>query len=89
MIDDNGAVVQEVSFTWGWTDPAWHLPPGSSLVAVDLTPVPDGTRVRVTHSRSPGELRAIHDEGWSTFLSRLQDATAGRAPAAYRPPRTP
>ena len=33
-----------VSFTWGWTDPAWNLPPGSSLVSVELAPVAAGTR---------------------------------------------
>jgi uncharacterized protein YndB with AHSA1/START domain len=78
-----------VSFTWGWTDPAWNLPPGSSLVSVELAPVAVGTRVRLTHSRLPGNLRPIHDEGWSTFLGRLLDATAGRQPAAYPPPGTP
>ena len=78
-----------VSFTWGWTDPAWNLPPGSSLVSVELTEIGDGTSVRLTHSRLPGALRAIHDEGWTTFLARLREATAGRAPAAYPPPGTP
>ncbi|HEX7994949.1 MAG TPA: SRPBCC family protein, partial [Streptosporangiaceae bacterium] len=66
-----------VSFTWGWTDPAWHLPPGSSLVSVTLTPSARGTMVRLTHDRLPGDLRAIHDEGWMTFLARLQAAAVG------------
>jgi uncharacterized protein YndB with AHSA1/START domain len=78
-----------VSFTWGWTDPAWGLPPGSSLVSVALTALDRGTRVRLTHSRLPGALRAIHDEGWSTFLARLVAATAGLEPAPYPARRRP
>jgi uncharacterized protein YndB with AHSA1/START domain len=60
-----------VSFTWGWTDPAWNLPPGESLVSVDLVPTCEGTRVRLIHERLPGDLHAIHDEGWGVFLARL------------------
>lgn len=78
-----------VSFSWGWTDPAWNLPPGSSLVSVELTAVADGTRVRLTHSRLPGDLRPIHDDGWTTFLVRLEAVTAGRETAAYPPPGAP
>jgi uncharacterized protein YndB with AHSA1/START domain len=78
-----------VSFTWGWTDPAWHLPPGSSLVSVELAEVAGGTRVRLTHSRLPGDLRAIHDEGWSTFLARLVAITAGDEPGADPPKGRP
>jgi len=78
-----------VSFTWGWTDPAWNLPPGSSLVSVELTAVAGGTRVRLIHDRLPGDLRAIHDEGWAAFLARLSAATAGRDVPAYPPEGRP
>lgn len=78
-----------VSFTWGWTDPAWQLPPASSLVSVGLTAVPRGTRVRLTHDRLPGDLRAIHDEGWTTFLARLSAAAAGQDLPAYPPEGRP
>ena len=78
-----------VSFTWGWTDPAWNLPPGSSLVSVQLTPADGGTRVRLTHDQLPGELRAIHDEGWATFLARLSAAIAGTDVPAYPPEGRP
>lgn len=74
-----------VSFTWGWTDPAWNLPPGSSLVSVRLTATEHGTRVRLTHDHLPGDLRAIHDEGWATFLARLSAAAAGAEVPAYPP----
>jgi uncharacterized protein YndB with AHSA1/START domain len=78
-----------VSFTWGWTDPAWHLPPGSSLVSVRLTAIAAGTLVRLTHDRLPGDLRAIHDEGWTTFLTRLSAAAAGTEVPAYPPEGRP
>ncbi len=78
-----------VSFTWGWTDPAWHLPPGSSLVSVRLTPAGDRTRVQLTHDRLPGDLRAIHDEGWTTFLARLSAAAAGTDVPDYPPEGRP
>ncbi len=72
-----------VSFTWGWTDPAWNLPPRSSLVSVRLTASNGGTRVLLTHERLPGELRAIHDEGWAAFPARLSAAAAGRPVPDY------
>jgi uncharacterized protein YndB with AHSA1/START domain len=78
-----------VSFSWGWTDPDWHLPPGSSLVTVTLSPDGDGTRVRLVHDRLPGDLRAVHDEGWSSFLARLASVAAGHPPPAYPPKERP
>jgi uncharacterized protein YndB with AHSA1/START domain len=72
-----------VSFTWGWTDPAWRLPPGSSLVSVALTPAAGGTDLVLRHTQLPAGLRAIHDEGWSTFLERLDATIAGRDPGPY------
>jgi uncharacterized protein YndB with AHSA1/START domain len=78
-----------VSFTWGWTDPAWNLPPGSSLVSVRLTATSSGTRVRLTHDKLPGDLRAIHDEGWATFLARLSAAAAGTDVPTYPPEGLP
>ena len=78
-----------VSFTWGWTDPGWNLPPGASLVSVELAPQRGGTLVRLTHSQLPGDLRPIHDEGWTTFLNRLIAAAAGQKPAAYPPSGQP
>ena len=72
---------ERVVFTWGWTSPAWNLPPGTSLVEVDLTDVSDGsgaaTLVRLVHHHLPGDLRSLHDEGWTTFLARLRAAAAG------------
>lgn len=74
---------RRVSFTWGWTDPGMDLPPGSSLVEVDIEPDAAGARLRLVHRRLPGDLRLLHDDGWERFLARLADAAAGRPPGAY------
>lgn len=78
-----------VSFTWGWTAPEWNLPPGQSLVSVVITPTAAGSRVRLVHDRLPGDLRAIHDEGWELFLARLVAAAAGDDPPDYPQEGTP
>jgi len=72
-----------VVFSWGWTDPSWHLPPGASLVEVDLAEVDGGTRLRLAHHRLPGDLRGLHDEGWTAFLARLVAVLSGGDPGAY------
>jgi len=78
-----------VSFTWGWTSPEWNLPPGDSLVSVAITPTAGGSRVHLIHDRLPGDLRAIHDEGWQLFLARLTAAAAGQHPPSYPEEGTP
>ena len=70
-------------FTWGWTDPWFNLPPGFSRVEVTLEPLPRGTRLRLVHDQLPGEIRVIHDEGWTQFLGRLAAVLAGREPPSY------
>ena len=77
-----------VTFSWGWTDPAWQLPPGTSLVEVELTEVDGGTRLRLVHHRLPGDLRALHEEGWALFIARLAAVVSGADPGAY-PADTP
>src|SRR5260221_10011773 len=69
--------------------PYWNLPPGSSQVSVRLTETDGGTRVRLTHDQLPGDLRAIDDEGWATFLARLSAATAGTDVPGYSPEGRP
>ena len=82
-------VVQRPSrlvFSWGWTDPAFGLPPGSSRVEVTLSPDPEDagqTRLRLVHDRLPGNLGLLHDDGWSRFLARLGGVLGGHGPGAY------
>ena len=73
-------------FTWGWTDPGFGLPPGSSHVEVTLTPTGGGarqTRLRLVHSGLAGDLGLLHDDGWSRFFARLTAIAGGEQPAAY------
>jgi uncharacterized protein YndB with AHSA1/START domain len=52
-------------FTWvsQYTD-------GESVVTVDLSPDPAGTRLVLTHEGLPPESRDGHAEGWGQFLDR-------------------
>lgn len=72
-----------VVFSWGWTDPAWNLPPGTSRVSVTLSDEEGGTRVHLVHDQLPGDLRALHADGWTSFLARLVDVASGREPVPY------
>ena len=73
-------------FTWGWTDPGFGLPPGTSRVEVTLTRSGDDgqqTWLRLVHTGLAGDLGVLHEDGWSRFLARLTAVTAGEGPAAY------
>lgn len=72
-------------FSWGWTDPWFGLPPGSSRVEVQLTEVGGGTRLRLVHHGLPGEMHRLHDDGWAAFLERLTAVVRGGSPGAYPP----
>ncbi len=70
---------RRIVFTWGWEeDPV--VPPGSTMIEVDLTPDGDGTIVRFTHRDLPADRRASHTEGWEHYLARLALAGAGKDP---------
>jgi uncharacterized protein YndB with AHSA1/START domain len=83
-----------VAFTWGWETHAADLtaladlPPGASLVEIDLIPKGDGTVLRFRHSLLPKASSKLHDARWSIYLDRLKTAASGRAPAAERPDAT-
>ncbi len=68
-----------VVFTWGWQGSA-SVPPGSSIVEIELAPDGDGTLVRLTHRGLPAEERAIHAVGWEHYLPRLAAVAAGDDP---------
>jgi uncharacterized protein YndB with AHSA1/START domain len=69
--------------TWGWTEPTMRVPPGSSRVEVELREQGEGTHLRLVHSQLPGDLRLLHDDGWTRFLDRLEAVIGGRDPQAY------
>ncbi|MDL2404514.1 SRPBCC domain-containing protein [Rhizobium calliandrae] len=72
--------VHRLAYSFGW-DGSEAVPPGSSLVEIDLIEQPDGTLLRLTHTGLPNaEQCAGHAEGWAHYLGRLAEAAAGRNP---------
>lgn len=77
---------RRVTVSWGF---AGHeeLPPGSSTVSFELTPIKAGTRVEVVHTDLPETEVAGHLTGWEHFLRRLVRAVAGEQlpPDTWKP----
>ncbi|MFO1035912.1 MAG: SRPBCC domain-containing protein [Geminicoccaceae bacterium] len=73
--------VHRLAYSFGW-DGSEMVPPGSSLVEIDLEEEPpNGTLLRLTHTGLPTvEQCASHNEGWGHYLQRLATAAAGRDP---------
>ncbi len=72
---------RRVVFTWGWEGSA-AVPPGASVVEIDLEPSGSGTLLRLVHRGLPLPAVAKHTEGWDRYLPRLaRVAGAGDAGA--------
>jgi uncharacterized protein YndB with AHSA1/START domain len=72
--------VHRLAYSFGW-DGSEEVPPGSSLIEIDLVDEPEGTLLRLTHSGLPSaEQCARHTEGWAHYIDRLSTAAAGRDP---------
>jgi uncharacterized protein YndB with AHSA1/START domain len=72
--------VHRLAYSFGWEGDE-DMPPGSSLVEIDLIDQADGTLVRMTHSGLPNETEcASHARGWAHYLGRLAIAAAGGDP---------
>jgi uncharacterized protein YndB with AHSA1/START domain len=72
--------VHRLAYSFGW-DGDEDVPPGSSLVEIDLIEEPSGTLLRMTHSGLPNAAQcAGHTEGWDHYLGRLAAVAAGRDP---------
>jgi uncharacterized protein YndB with AHSA1/START domain len=71
---------ERVVFSWGWEGQD-ALPPGSTLVEVDLRRDGDGTRVTLRHRGLPDD-GAVHQHraGWAHYLDRLVLVAAGGDP---------
>jgi len=70
-----------VAFTWGWEskDPTLAmLPPGESLVEIDLVRVESGTLLHLRHSRLPEAMSEMHRDRWWRYLTVLQSVASGR-----------
>ena len=72
--------VHRLAYSFGW-DGSEVVPPGSSLIEIDLIERPDGTLLRLTHTGLPNaEQCAGHAEGWAHYLGRPAEVAAGRDP---------
>jgi uncharacterized protein YndB with AHSA1/START domain len=71
-------------FTWGWEEPRHPVPPGSSLVEIDLIPEAGGTRLRLIHTVGAAGFGELVESGWTHYLARLgavaSDADPGPDP---------
>ena len=78
--------VHRLAYTFGW-EGGQEVPPGSSLIEIDLTEQNGGTLVRLTHSGLPDAAQcAAHDRGWAYYMERLAVVAAGRNPGTDRGP---
>src|SRR5262245_2613419 len=69
--------VHRLAYSFGW-DGSEEVPPGSSLVEIDLIDRDGGTLLRMTHSGLPNEAQCeAHAKGWVHYLGRLSMAAAG------------
>jgi uncharacterized protein YndB with AHSA1/START domain len=72
--------VHRLAYSFGW-EGSEEVPPGSSLVEIDLVDRDGGTLLRMTHSGLPNAMQcARHGEGWVHYLGRLAIAARGRDP---------
>jgi uncharacterized protein YndB with AHSA1/START domain len=77
--------VHRLAYSFGW-EGRENVPPGSSLIEIDLIDREDGTLLRLTHSGLPdAEACTSHEQGWSHYLGRLATAAVGGDPG--RDPR--
>ena len=72
--------VHRLAYSFGW-EGSEAVPPGSSLVEVDLIEQQDGTLLRLTHTGLPNADQCDgHAKGWAHYLDRLATVAAGRDP---------
>jgi uncharacterized protein YndB with AHSA1/START domain len=78
--------VHRLAYSFGW-EGGEEVPPGSSLIEIDLIEQDGGTLLRMTHSGLPNVAQqASHAKGWAHYLDRLTKAAAGRDPGPDRGP---
>jgi uncharacterized protein YndB with AHSA1/START domain len=71
---------RRVVFTFGWERADVEVPPGSTIVEIDLRPVNGGTELRLVHRGLAGPMADAHTGGWANYLGRLAAVAEGRDP---------
>ncbi len=78
--------VHRLAYSFGW-EANEEVPPGSSLIEIDLIEQDGGTLLRMTHSGLPSAAqRDSHAKGWAHYIGRLTKAAAGQDPGPDRGP---
>jgi uncharacterized protein YndB with AHSA1/START domain len=78
--------VHRLAYSFGW-EGRQEVPPGSSLIEIDLFEQDGDTLLRMTHSGLPNATQcANHNRGWAHYLDRLAVAATGRNPGIDRGP---
>ena len=76
--------VHRLAYSFGWKKTGGtnvNVPPGSSLIEIDLIERGAGTLLRMTHSGLPDAAAcASHEKGWTHYLGRLAVAAVGGNP---------
>jgi uncharacterized protein YndB with AHSA1/START domain len=67
-------------FTWGWEEESLGVPPGSTVVEIELEHDGDGTLLRLTHRDLPPHTVEIHRDGWEHYTNRLAVVSEGEDP---------
>ena len=60
---------ERIVFTYGYEDPSKPIRPGGSRVTITLAPVPEGTRLTLTHEFADSKTRDEHRQGWPYQLA--------------------
>jgi uncharacterized protein YndB with AHSA1/START domain len=72
---------RRVVFRYGWERAEVGIPPGSTTVEIDLTPVGDGgTELRLVHRGLGDRAADAHHGGWLHYLDRLRRLAVGDPP---------
>jgi uncharacterized protein YndB with AHSA1/START domain len=78
--------VHRLAYSFGWEGNE-RVPPGSSLIEIDLIDQDGGTLLRMAHTGLPdAEQCARHERGWAHYLARLTVAAAGVDPGPDQGP---
>jgi uncharacterized protein YndB with AHSA1/START domain len=71
---------RRIVFTFGWERTAVEVPPGSTVVEIDLLPRGTGTVLHLLHHGLAGPMADAHAGGWDNYLARLAAVAEGRDP---------
>jgi len=78
--------VHRLAYSFGWEHDD-EVPPGSSLIEIDLVEQNGGTLLRMTQSGLPNARQcAGHNKGWAHYLGRLAVAATGKDPGVDHGP---